>query len=400
MILLGMTLPNQPALLRSALSNKFRKQKEELGIELCQIQRANFVNIDLKKTSEVSRCLFDEVSASAMHEQLGKLFPPVLCTIISEYFVSDWKPKESCIIDDGTYGEGSCIRHIHLMYKGQPAVFWRSLSHPYIIAWDPRKGKVHDTFKAPMYGVAAFAYSPKHKIFVASHDKTIRLSRINTNDLAKAHYFKTIADHDEYASSIVVSPDETQFAVGLANQRICVWSLPDAIMHATYDINEYVEKQIISWNYDGTLLVAKGGHSVRVWNVQDKCLTLNLPFSGESGDVACSPVTNHMIVAPGKEEMHLVDLVTGKTIRSMKPLGSDSRVTWSPHGHYVVSTSITWSKGAMSSNLCMFDVQTGKLLIQPAECAWYHYGSVHFLSDNVLVAISSSGKTTIFSDLD
>lgn len=376
--------------LKNVLRSKYPQVKNS-QVKRPQVEPAQ---PEMKRNAIVLACIFTDMPA-AVRELLQLQLPIPLCDIILSYWPSDW--KEKVLFHNRPPGIGMVLSFAYTLHNNRLlAISGSDYSDYSITLWDPCNEQVHVVLRAYARHISDLAFFPSHCMFVSiSYEKTIKFWKIG-DELQEACCVKTIDARDSIFG-LAISRDYESFAY-TSGGSVYVHKVATGELCFIHDYSQGFARDI-AWNYNGKFLLLGSGNSIYVLNVHEKHILAQLPFNCDYiSALACSPIKNEVVVAPGDEEIHLLDITSLKTIRTMKSLGRKNCIAWAPNGEYVASAGFFPQSGMGEGIVSIWNTQTGSLIAELGKNS--HNVALHFLMSNGLLIVDVNGRVTLFSNLD
>jgi len=139
--------------------------------------------------------------------------------------------------------------------------------------------------------------------------------------------------------SIAFTPDGRMLASGDTNTTVLVWDVSSGQL--LYTLNHEATVNSVAFRPDGTILAAAGNNGVRMWDMNNQQLLLELKasFSIQRLDVTFSPDGRLLATATGNE-VQLWDTVSGNPLGELAGHTDEvSAVGFSPDGRILASAS-------------------------------------------------------------
>ncbi len=231
------------------------------------------------------------------------------------------------------------------------------------------RGRIWTQFLAPMElkghkgVVVGVAFSPDGQLIASGGGIYDELGQVKVWAADTGKKLWESSDHESVVCDVAFSPDGQRMATGSRDKTVKVWDVKTQKVLLTLEHSMYVSG--VSYSPDGKLLAVKlrgyhgdpqkrlyGTRTLTVWDVTTgrERITIEVP-SGTA--VSFSP--SGQLIAVAGQQVHILDLETGKRKRMLLHAAEAWDVAFSPDGKRIASAG--WDR-----KVKMWEVETGSEL--------------------------------------
>jgi WD40 repeat protein len=260
--------------------------------------------------------------------------------------------------------------------------------------WDPERGEPLRTIQGTRERVARVAFSPDGKLLASgSSDMTITLWDAGTGAKQRVLAGMKGGIHD-----MAFSPDGTRLAAACSgDDAVGLWDTKDWSLRRTMTIRWGAHS--VAFSHDSQFLIGGGRFgSVLVWSGRTGALARTLSYYRRtalgSGKITAvwSPDDKLLATSSDAPAAALRNGRTGATVRTLKPVNTNTPLAFSPDGSRLATAS---ADGVVQ----FWDVETGVLaarLVGHTARVW----ALAFAPDGKTLATGSADKTVRLWDLE
>lgn len=310
-------------------------------------------------------------------------FPIVLCDIVAQYMVREWKSKKT--------GHFWGIPMIYRIADGNMigSSSWHSMM---FYSFETNTVRELAINKGGHWSGLGVCLTRKHMLMIVEGKTQINFINNYTSDSQQLSVIDVL-NFGAAISDLVVSPDETMFVVRLVEGSTALYSV-NKVDFLRLPLQKFQDKLMrgIAWSGDGTMLLLQNRDTtVNIWKVDTQTLLKTLNFKHSVTRFKAFPHNNDVCVAADDGTVFVYNFMDDRrviTYETPDVVGRISELEISPTGKFVAASC---RKNALE-NVIIWDALTGELCLQSMRCQTLSCSQILFMSDTELVSIMSPGK--------